>query len=968
MKKLIQYFFLFLFVTPFYGQIQSYYTDVDLTKTGNDLFLELADKLESTHTGIPYTGSPVDVWDACQQADEDPDNSSNVLLIYGYNDTDGIYSTDRTRLKTETAGSTYIDGKWNREHVFAKSLANPSFGTDEAGPGTDVHNLRPADQERNSLRSNNKFTDGSGDSAISVADGGFYPGDEWKGDIARIVMYMYTRYHGTGTQVSETNCLPINVGFGTALEVDENMIELFLNWNVEDPVSDFEANRNEVLAGIQGNRNPFIDNPYLATVIWGGLDAEDKWWSNNSSDTEIPSTPLNLVASNITNESVTINWDASTDNVGVYDYLIYLNGDYLQSESTTTTNISDLTASTAYTITIKARDAASNLSDAGSVNFTTLEGPTYLINEDFSDCSNALFFAYSEASTENWECSTIYGENNSGSYGINGYGEDVASKDWLITSSVINFDASSNELLSFYTDAAYGSTSLELLYSLDYDGSSNPSNYTWVSVPNVNIPVHSDGTGTEEVYEFSDVDISEIEGSVYLAFKYYSDGNPTRWTVDSFEITAEVSDDIDGDGVLNVNDLCPNTPSGEEVDGNGCSNGQLDDDNDGVQNSDDECADTPSGEEVNAVGCSESQLDDDEDGVMNNVDLCANTPSGEEVNDNGCSNGQLDDDNDGVQNSDDECADTPSGEDVDAVGCSESQLDDDGDGVMNNIDECANTPSGEDVDAVGCSESQLDDDNDGVMNNIDSCPNSTVGYTVDASGCFTLPSSNFSIETISETCTGKNNGQIILSAVENLTYEVTVNGSISTFTNSGLTISDLEPGVYNVCIGVSGESFEQCYIVTIAEGTTVSAKSTVTASKVSIAVTEGTAPYNVYVNNVITLQTFNTTFDVAVEYGDLIEVKTAIACEGTYAKKMELINEVIAYPNPTSGSFQITLVDDLDEVVIELYSIQSQLLFSKSYSVINGKIFLDIEDRPSGVYFVKVISGSNPTMLKIIKE
>ena len=90
-------------------------------------------------------------------------------------------------------------------------------------------------------------------------------------------MYMYTRYHGAGNQSFETSCLPSNIGFGTANDADSNMIDLFLRWNVEDEVSDFEANRNEVLAGIQMNRNPFIDNPYLAHKIWNGPDLVDSW-------------------------------------------------------------------------------------------------------------------------------------------------------------------------------------------------------------------------------------------------------------------------------------------------------------------------------------------------------------------------------------------------------------------------------------------------------------------------------------------------------------------------------------------------------------------------------------------------------------------------------------------------------------------------------------------------------------------
>ena len=98
---------------------------------------------------------------------------------------------------------------------------------------------------------------------------------------------MYLRYNGDGSKVSETNCLPKNVGIGNPVLDDSNMIDLFLKWNVEDPVSDFEANRNEKLAGIQMNRNPFIDNPYLATLIWGGVNAEDKWNLNDTSDTEV---------------------------------------------------------------------------------------------------------------------------------------------------------------------------------------------------------------------------------------------------------------------------------------------------------------------------------------------------------------------------------------------------------------------------------------------------------------------------------------------------------------------------------------------------------------------------------------------------------------------------------------------------------------------------------------------------------
>jgi hypothetical protein len=59
-------------------------------------------------------------------------------------------------------------------------------------------------------------------------------------------------------------------------------LTLFLQWNVQDPVSDFERQRNNTIYNAQGNRNPFIDQPYIATYLWGGDAAEDLWgWPNS---------------------------------------------------------------------------------------------------------------------------------------------------------------------------------------------------------------------------------------------------------------------------------------------------------------------------------------------------------------------------------------------------------------------------------------------------------------------------------------------------------------------------------------------------------------------------------------------------------------------------------------------------------------------------------------------------------------
>ena len=242
-----------------FAQIPSYYSSINFSQTGLPLKNQLATLITNTHT-TPISYS--DVWNVLVASDLDPTNSTVVLLAYGYDDSDGSVINDRTRDKNNNGGS---NGQWNREHTFAQSLGNPALGT--VGPGSDAHNLRSSDVQMNGDRGNKLFATGSGTATTVGAN--WYPGDEWKGDCARIVMYMYLRYN--------LQCRPIYVGVGTANAVDANMVNLFLDWNAADPVSQLEKNRNNIIQTWQGNRNPFIDNPYIATKIWGGTPAEDTW-------------------------------------------------------------------------------------------------------------------------------------------------------------------------------------------------------------------------------------------------------------------------------------------------------------------------------------------------------------------------------------------------------------------------------------------------------------------------------------------------------------------------------------------------------------------------------------------------------------------------------------------------------------------------------------------------------------------
>lgn len=389
MKKIL---FLFLFtLSVLINAQESYYNGIDFSKNGTALKQELASKTISSHTNfLSYTPG---VWEASKATDVNPTNSAEILLIYGYSKSG---KQARTRGIDNNGGNT---GDWNREHTYPRSLGNPNLGS--SGPGSDAHHLRPSDVQYNGDRGSKKFADGSGNSGD--VSGGWYPGDEWKGDIARMMMYMYLRY---GNQ-----CLPSKVGIGSNVNTPDDMIDLFLEWNAEDPVSNFEKQRNVYHqntrnAYAQGNRNPFIDNAYLATKIWGGNPAEDSWGIFTSTDNEAPSTPTNINITNITSKSFNISWTASIDNEAVAGYEIFLNGKLFGESSSTSFNATNLLPNTNYTITIVAKDLAGNKSVfSTAVNTTTTDEGNINVDEIF-------FSEYVEGSSLNKALEIVNLTNN----------------------------------------------------------------------------------------------------------------------------------------------------------------------------------------------------------------------------------------------------------------------------------------------------------------------------------------------------------------------------------------------------------------------------------------------------------------------------------------------------------------------------------------------------------------------------
>ncbi|MGM0844722.1 MAG: endonuclease [Bacillota bacterium] len=217
-------------------------------KTGNELKTALHEIIDD-HITLSYG----EVWDALRLTDEDPENPDNVLLFY----------TGRSQSKLLNGGGA---DDWNREHVWARS--HGGFGTSK-GAGTDLHHLRPTDTTVNSSRSNLDFDNGG--SPHQEAKGNFSDTDSWeprnevKGDTARMLFYMAVRYEGDESELD----LELNDKVDNKSIPFHGKVSVLLKWHEMDPVDERERRRNDLIfEEFQGNRNPFIDQPAFAEMIW----------------------------------------------------------------------------------------------------------------------------------------------------------------------------------------------------------------------------------------------------------------------------------------------------------------------------------------------------------------------------------------------------------------------------------------------------------------------------------------------------------------------------------------------------------------------------------------------------------------------------------------------------------------------------------------------------------------------------
>lgn len=251
-----------------------YYNNAE-NKTKQALLTALHNIIYS-HTKISYDG----LWSAYSTTD----TGSDGFYI-------DMYSTAKYTSSNQCGNYNEVGDCVNREHSFPKSW----WGSTKDEKYSDIFHLYPTDGYVNNQRSNYPFGVCANGTRLPDANGAhalgkkgtctyegysgivFEPDDIYKGDFARTYFYMATCYNhqiaNWNSDMLAGNDYPVFTTWA---------LNMLLEWNRLDPVSEKEIKRNDAAYVLQDNRNPFIDHPELAEYIWGN-QMGNNWTSTASS-------------------------------------------------------------------------------------------------------------------------------------------------------------------------------------------------------------------------------------------------------------------------------------------------------------------------------------------------------------------------------------------------------------------------------------------------------------------------------------------------------------------------------------------------------------------------------------------------------------------------------------------------------------------------------------------------------------
>ena len=312
---------------PSFSEVSAadYYNGVTDGMTGTTLLNKLNTIINTSNVSVSYD------WSRYKAADEDPNNSSNVLTIY----------SRRSMAKTATDNGTNGD-YWNREHTFPNSKITGNAESDN-------HIIYASEKKVNGTRSSLKMGVVNNGTVVNDNNGNattcqktsslFDPHNVARGIVARTTMYAAAMYGLDPTDNFES-------------------IATMLRWHLEYQPDSNDVRRNNTVYSNQNNRNPFVDHPEYACRIWGSTNSTTQSICGATGSVSISDSSKSVSAgesftlSATSSDSSTISWSSDTPSVA---------------------NVSNGTANSGSSITITTGTAGSAIITASA----TISGNTY---------------------------------------------------------------------------------------------------------------------------------------------------------------------------------------------------------------------------------------------------------------------------------------------------------------------------------------------------------------------------------------------------------------------------------------------------------------------------------------------------------------------------------------------------------------------------------------------------------------
>lgn len=389
MKRFFLTLGFFISVLALTAQIPNGYYNAANGKTGDELKAALHNIIKGHHV-VSYNG----LLNAFVYTDND--GNGNVWDIYS--NCSFSYSGNSQCGEYEQEGDC-----WNREHTWPQSWFN-----EQTTPRSDLFHVYPTDGYVNGQRSNYPYGEvgnyiyisGNGSKLGTCVTSGytgrvFEPIDEYKGDIARSYFYMSVRYYsedsnwGTSGMTNKSEILPW-------------AMTMLLRWSDEDPVSDKEIARNNAVYGYQNNRNPFIDHPEYARMIW-----DENWQPSTTYIIAIASCEHGEVFSDVATatEGQTVNLTAEPDNGYEFgSWNVYKTG----SPSLIVTVNNNSFVMPAYNVTVSATFVTSSGGNTGNGDYVKVTSAPSDWSGDYLLVCEAQNVAFNGTVESNWgRCNSV---------------------------------------------------------------------------------------------------------------------------------------------------------------------------------------------------------------------------------------------------------------------------------------------------------------------------------------------------------------------------------------------------------------------------------------------------------------------------------------------------------------------------------------------------------------------------------